>query len=207
MKNKQQIPVHDVGLLFEVIKKYPLSTVITHLNGSLEVSHLPVVAEMQPNGKVTIYGHLSTRNPQWHHLKKGASMTLIFNGPNTYINSSWYQVNDVSTWNYVTVRAEGLPVLKESYDSLLEILKATTDLTNTLYEDQWDFYVPDELKSEKSLTEAIGGFALETSNLSGKFKLSQSKSLDDQKRIIKELNLRSDENSRMIAKFMSDNLN
>lgn len=133
-------------------------------------------------------------------------MILLFNGPNTYVNSSWYQVNDVSTWNYVTVQVEGVPALEESYEGLLDILKATTDLANNLYDDQWEFYVPEDLKSETELIGAIGGFSLEPKKWTGKFKLSQSKSLEDQKRIIKELNLRKDENSRLIAKLMTENI-
>lgn len=205
MPNKHKIPVLEKNILIEVVNKYPLATVITHLNGSIEVSHLPVVAKLQSSGDVKIWGHLSTRNPQWLHLKNGATMILIFNGPNTYINSSWYEVNDVSTWNYITVQAEGSPLLDETYEGLLDILKATTNLTNRLYKDQWDFYIPDDLKSEADLISAIGGFSLEPKKISGKFKLSQSKSIDDQRRIIKELNIRDDENSKLIAKYMTEN--
>ncbi|MEK2644385.1 FMN-binding negative transcriptional regulator [Bdellovibrio sp. BCCA] len=205
MINKHQIPVHETDALLAIINKYPLATVITHFGDSVEVSHLPVVADVQLNGKISIRGHLSTRNPQWQHLKNGAAMVLVFNGPNAYINSSWYRVNDVSTWNYISVQAEGLPTLEETYEGLLKILKATTHLTNRLYKDQWDFYIPDDLKSETDLISAIGGFSLMPKKLIGKFKLSQSKSLEDQKRIIEELNLREDENSRLIARFMAEN--
>lgn len=206
MINKFQIPVNETGILLEIIKAYPLATVITRLGESIEISHLPVVSKKRSNGALEIRGHLSTRNPQWRHLKNGAVMILLFNGPNTYVNSSWYQVNDVSTWNYVTVQVEGVPALEESYEGLLDILKATTDLANNLYDDQWEFYVPEDLKSETELIGAIGGFSLEPKKWTGKFKLSQSKSLEDQKRIIKELNLRKDENSRLIAKLMTENI-
>ena len=206
MINKQQIPVHETKVLLDIIKKYPLATVMTYFGETFEVSHLPVVAELQSSGKLKIWGHLSTRNPQWQHLKNGASIVLVFNGPNTYINSIWYMVNDVSTWNYISVQAEGSPILEETYEGLLDILKATTNAANHLYKDQWDFYVPDDLKSKATLTSAIGGFSLEPKKLLGKFKLSQSKSLEDQKQIINELNLREDENSKLIAKFMSENI-
>lgn len=206
MANKKQISVTESTLLLEVIKTYPLATVITRLKESTEISHLPVVAEILPDDCVRIQGHLSTRNPQWQHLKNGAAMILVFHGPNTYINSSWYQVNDVSTWNYITVQAEGQPTVEENYDELLKILKATTCLANTLYEDQWDFYIPEDLKAESDLTKAIGGFSLVPQKLSGKFKLSQSKSLEDQQRIIEALGRRNDENSKLIAKWMTENI-
>lgn len=206
MANKYPIPVSEQSLLLDIINSYPLATVITHDGNSIEISQLPVVVEIKKDGELSIKGHLSTRNPQWSHLKKGATMVLVFNGPNTYINSSWYKVNDVSTWNYISVQAEGLPELLDGYEDLIDILKATTELANRLYKDQWDFFIPDDLKSESDLIGAIGGFSLQPKKLAGKFKLSQSKSLEDQKIIIKELNLRDDENSKLIAKFMADNI-
>jgi len=205
MINKRSIAVHDPYCLLEIINRYPLATVISHLPGSMEISHLPIAVEFSSNRKIILQGHLSTRNPQWHHFKSGATLTLVFNGPNAFINSNWYKVNDVSTWNYISVQAQGLPVLEESYEGLIRILKATTNMTNRLYKDQWDFHIPDDLKTETSLTNAIGGFYLEPEKLSGKFKLSQSKSHEDQKNIINELSLRDDENSRLIAHFMNEN--
>lgn len=204
--NKLSLLVTDTQDLHKVMSAYPLATVITSLGDSLEISYVPVVAEISADGKIKISGHLSTRNPQWAHLKRGARMTMIFNGPQTYINSSWYVKNDVSTWNYITVQASGVASLIETYDGLVNILKITTDLTNKLYKDQWDFYIPEDLRSESELTELIGGFQLEPANLSGRFKLSQSKSLEDQQRIIKGLSSRQDENSRCIAQAMQENI-
>ena len=206
MGNKLKITVTDSKKLLEITRRFPLATIITTLDENIEISHLPIVSTLMPNGKIKFHGHLSTRNPQWQHLKNGASVTLVFNGPNTYINSSWYLVNDVSTWNYVTVQASGSPVLEESYNQIINILKATTDLSNQLYTDQWDFYIPEDLKSEQELTAAIGGFSLETSTVSGRFKLSQSKSLDDQRNIIHELSQRQDENSKLVAMLMTENI-
>jgi transcriptional regulator len=206
MANKEKLIVTNPKLLLDIIKNYPLATVITNLNGSIEISHLPLIAEELATGNLKLRGHLSTKNPQWEHLKNSASMTVIFNGPNAYVNSSWYLVNDVSTWNYVTVHASGTAVAEESYEELLEILKATTDLANQLHEDQWDFYVPVDLSSEQELTAAIAGFSLEPSLLHGRFKLSQSKSIADQKRIIEKLSQRKDESSRSIASLMMRNM-
>ena len=205
--NKLSLSVTDTKELYKVMSTSPLATVITSLGDSLEVSHLPVVAEISAEGKIKISGHLSTRNPQWAHLKRGARMTMIFSGPHTYVNSGWYIKNDVSTWNYITVHASGVASLDETYDGLVNILKITTDLTNKLYEDQWDFYIPEDLRSEAELTEVIGGFYLEPASLSGRFKLSQNKSVEDQKRIVKELSSRKDENSKLMAKIMEDNIN
>lgn len=190
----------------ELIRNYPLATVITALNDSVEISHLPIVSELSSNGDIKLRGHLSKRNPQWLHLKNGAKMTIVFQGPNTYVNSSWYIVNDVSTWNYMTVQASGSPILEENYNQLIDILRATNNLTNQLYEDKWDFYIPEDLRTEQNLVAAIGGFSLEPVILAARFKLSQSKSLQDQKRIIKELSYRKDENSKEIAKAMSENI-
>lgn len=45
MANKYQIQVQETKALLDIIKQYPLATVMTHLGESVEISHLPVVAE------------------------------------------------------------------------------------------------------------------------------------------------------------------
>jgi len=206
MKNKLNLKVSEINDLLPVIKKYPFATAISVLGEQIEISSLPIIARDLPDGSLQLLGHLSTGNPQWLHLKNRASLTLIFNGPNTYINSSWYAVNDVSTWNYITVRAQGTPIIHEDYKTLIEILKCTTDHVNNIYEDKWDFYIPEDLKLESELTSAIGGFSIVPEKFLGLFKLSQSKSISDQINIINKLNQRNDENSRLIAEYMRNNV-
>lgn len=202
--NKLSLNVKDLEQLLPIMKKNSLATVIAYADNQLVTCPLPLVSEFKDN-KLTIYGHLSTRNPLAKHLKIASEITILFHGPNTYINSSWYQVDDVSTWNYITVQASGKPATHEDHASLIDILKKTTALANENYTDQWDFNIPSDLQSENELQAAIMGFSLTPTNISGRFKLSQSKSAADQRNIIAELEKRTDSASHQIGEFMTKN--
>lgn len=196
--------VTDEKILFDVIEKHPFATVITIFNGEPFVNHLPITIERTPDGKINLLGHMARRNPQWSHIKAGAPVMMSFQGPHTYVNSSWYEEDDVPTWNYIVVHASGPASLVESYQGLTDILKKTTDHMNHIYPDQWDFSLPWDLEAEDDLTAAIVGFQMRPIKLEGKFKLSQNRSTEDQKRVIAGLKNRPDEFSREIARWMEE---
>jgi transcriptional regulator len=122
------------------------------------------------------------------------------------INPIWYLENDVPTWNYIVVHASGTPTLIEDYESLIKILKRTTDHMNSINSDQWKFSIPSDLNSKEELTSAIIGFSFVPTEIVGKFKLSQNKTKEDQERIIKGLIDRTDDFSHEISKQMSEGL-
>ena len=67
------------------------------------VAHAPVV----PHGQDRLHFHLSRANAVVPTLD-GARAVLSFLGPDAYISPDWYgSVDQVPTWNYVAVEAEG----------------------------------------------------------------------------------------------------
>jgi transcriptional regulator len=195
----------DVKNLLQIINQYPLATVITNEEG-VTINHLPVVVEELLDGKLKLWCHFSKQNPLYDQLKKSPEMTIVFQGPNAYINPIWYLENDVPTWNYIVVHASGTPTLIEDYESLIKILKRTTDHMNSINSDQWKFSIPSDLNSKEELTSAIIGFSFVPTEIVGKFKLSQNKTKEDQERIIKGLIDRTDDFSHEISKQMSEGL-
>jgi predicted FMN-binding regulatory protein PaiB len=101
------------------------------------------------------------------------------------------------------VHAAGPATLIEDHAGLIRILKQLTDHMNRSHEDQWDFFLPDDLKSEQDLTSAIIGFQMIPVELIGKFKLSQTRSKEDQIRVTESLGSRRDDSSRQLQKWMS----
>ena len=72
---------NNKGHLIEVIKSYPLATVISVKDNLPLVSHLPLVYD---DGK--LIGHIDIFNPQKDLLKDGNLVTIIFQGPQCYIS-------------------------------------------------------------------------------------------------------------------------
>src|SRR5690554_6028456 len=92
----------DLDHLLEVIKTYPLATVISVKNNELVITHLPLIYE---HGK--LIGHLDKNNPQVELLKNSNPVTLIFSGPQCYISPSIYTTTQLPTWNYIKVHITG----------------------------------------------------------------------------------------------------
>jgi transcriptional regulator len=203
MYKVKQYEVSDVSILREVIEKYPFATVTSVCEGKAYVNHLPITGEISSSGKLCLIGHMSRRNSQWEHIRDGSELLIAFQGPHAYINPSWYTENDVPTWNYVVVHAAGPATLIEDHAGLIRILKQLTDHMNRSHEDQWNFFLPDDLKSERDITSAIIGFQMIPVELIGKFKLSQTRSKEDQIRVTESLGSRRDDSSRQLQKWMS----
>src|SRR3989441_8485233 len=77
----------DRAALFAHAEAYPFATVITHGEGGVAVSHLPLLVDA---GRDLLRGHLARENPQLAHLAARTEVLAIFHGPHGYISPSAY---------------------------------------------------------------------------------------------------------------------
>jgi transcriptional regulator len=185
----------------ELMRKFPFATLISVSEQGPMISHLPLVWERNAKKDLVLFGHLARANSHWKVLK-GGPVTVVFHGPHTYIRSKWYEENDVPTWNYATIHIQGQAKLIEDRDGIIDCLKKLTDQMESGLEDPWDFWIPNDLSSGEKLSSAIVGFRISVSDMMVKFKLSQNRSKEDQKRVVQGLDLRMDQMSREISEMM-----
>lgn len=190
------------SLLVPLMEKFPFATVSSVSLDQPFINHLPITLDKLPDGRLTLIGHMSRKNPQWKHFRDGSRAVIAFHGPDAYVNPSWYVENDVPTWNYIAIHAVGSPTVVEDCAGIIAILQKTTDHMNRINTDQWKFSIPPDLKNEADLTSAIVGFRMVPEQLMGKFKLSQNRSRQDQMGVIDGLRQRTDERSHAIAQWM-----
>ena len=183
----------DDQALLAHVTAYPFATVITHGEGGLAVSHLPLLVDAQ---RRVLRGHLARQNPQLAHLAAGAEALAVFHGPHGYVSPSVYEEQpSVPTWNYVVVHIRGRArmvdeaVLREVLDDLV----ARFDPTG------WRLQAPEDYV--RSALDAIAGFEIPIERIEGKWKLSQNRSPTDQQRVADWLE-RGDEASRAVAALM-----
>ena len=167
--------------LIEVIKTYPLATVISVNNHEPLITHLPLIYR-ESDGK--LIGHIDIYNPQTPLLKGNNIVTIIFSGPQCYISPSVYTTTQLPTWNYikvhlkVTVKAiESKEALKQSLITMTEFLEApdhkyVLDANNPRMEANLDY---------------IKMFEITITDWEGKFKLSQDKKTADTQNAKNEL--------------------
>ena len=168
-KHQENDKVH----LLEVIKTYPLATVISVKDNTPLITHLPLIYR-ETDGK--LIGHIDIYNPQTSLLKDENEVTVIFYGPQCYISPSIYTTTQLPTWNYVRVHLTGKVTKIESTAALKQSLITMTEFLEAPKHQ----YVlePDNPRLDKNL-EYINMFEITIDTWEGKFKLSQDKKPKD----------------------------
>ncbi len=169
----------DINHMINVIKTYPLATLISVKNNQPLITHLPLVYE---NGK--LIGHIDIYNPQAELLKNETDVTIIFAGPECYISPSIYSTTQLPTWNYIKVHLKGKVKAIESKGALKQSLITMTEFLEA--PDHNYVLEPDNPRLDKNLA-YIEMFEIEITNWEGKFKLSQDKKPSDIKAAREEL--------------------
>jgi len=170
---------NDINHMIDVIKTYPLATVISVKGKQPLITHLPLVYE---DGK--LIGHIDIYNPQAQLLKDNNEVTLIFAGPECYISPSIFTTTQLPTWNYIKVHLTGNVKTIESKASLKQSLITMTELLEA--PDHKYVLEPNNPRLDKNL-DYIKMFEIEITNWEGKFKLSQDKKAKDITAARKEL--------------------
>jgi transcriptional regulator len=193
--------------IVDLVSDYPFVTIISKdFEGQLSISHIPVVTEFQNQELKSITGHFAIRNPQVEHLKKNSAVTLIFQGPHTYITPLWYKSGrDVPTWNYCVVHVHGELKIDTSFEAICTNLKALTKKFE-LGPNPWEFELPDDLDNPEALTSAIVAFTVVPKNIEAKFKLGQNRQLMDRQGVVEGLNSRADDMSKAVQRLMQKDL-
>ena len=89
------------------LKEHSFGILVNQTNGKLWATHIPMELAKNEDGKDVLEGHISKGNPQWKEFEKEPEVLAIFQGPHAYISSSWYNHENVPTWNYVAVHVYG----------------------------------------------------------------------------------------------------
>lgn len=174
------------GILISVLDNRPWGT------------HIPLELELDGQGRDVLVGHISKGNPQWKSFGDAREVLCIFNGPHSYVSSSWYKEEEVPTWNYIAVHVYGaLKVLDErktmeSLDRLVDKYERGSKHPLSLAD-----LSPDTLRQVKGVV----GFEILVTDMQATYKLSQTRPQDHPK-IIDELHGRRDPGSSAIAREM-----
>ena len=144
---------------------------------------MPVLVK-QDGEKIVLRGHLAKSNAQLQALAHSETVLWVFQGPNAYVSPAWYPSKQlhgkvVPTWNYMLVEAQGQVKVFTDEDELLCLV---TDMTNGHEQQRASPWQVSDAPAQyvQSQLRGIVGIEMEVSQLSGKFKLSQNRSDEDQ---------------------------
>jgi transcriptional regulator len=176
----------DSNALHELIESHSFATLVSPDAKEPMITHLPLLLDRQRGPQGTLIGHVARANPHWRTLQQRPEVVAVFHGPHAYVSPSWYGVQpSVPTWNYAVVHAAGRARLLHEPDALQGITKRLVEAFESHRPQPWRMELPADF--HKQMLGAIVGFEIEILQLSGKFKLSQNRTLDDRHRVVTAL--------------------
>ncbi|HDC7873629.1 TPA: FMN-binding negative transcriptional regulator [Staphylococcus aureus] len=192
--------VNDFKEIEQFIQSNSFGMIVTEDQGKPLATHLPLI--FQKNGDdYYISGHIAKGNPQWKTLNGNGNVLIIYQGAHAYVSSSWYEKENVPTWNYQAVHLYGeATVLNEQ--EMIDGLK--TLLTN--YEQNrenpvlWDNLAENTQMQAK----AIVGFKVKIKKIEAAYKMSQNRNEQDYNNIIKNLEDEHNSSSKAVADVMKE---
>ena len=186
--------------VLDFIQKNTFATVcISDDVGKIHAVHIPVL--YQPHDATPIlHGHVAKGNPVIDAIDKGKQALVIFSGAHSYVSSSWYAEENVSTWNYVSVHVYG--TLQKLTDE--ELIASVTQLTKVFENGRDNARTVDTMSDRMFNRELRGivGFKLAIESMEAKKKMSQNRNDADYKNIVQKLSESEDPIDKQVSDIM-----
>ncbi|WP_298833134.1 FMN-binding negative transcriptional regulator [uncultured Planococcus sp.] len=199
MYTPKQFKVSDFEEIREFVQQNSFGTLVTTKKGKPIATHLPLQL-IKEGEEFFITGHMAYGNPQWRTFEACEDVLVMFQGPHAYISSSWYEQENVPTWNYQAVHIYGTAQLltedelKQDLTSLME--KHEGHRENPVL---WDTLSSSLLEKE---LKGIVGFKIKVREVQAAYKMSQNRNESDYHTIIDRLQQEKDPNSKQLADVM-----
>ncbi|PRP49787.1 protease [Bacillus halotolerans] len=195
--------VTNVDDIWDFVQNNSFGTIVTTAQGKPIATHLPLQL-MKEGDTYYITGHIAYGNPQWRTFETCEDVLVMFQGPHAYISSSWYEKENVPTWNYQAVHVYGTAsILNEEelkHDLTMLLQKYEKHRKNPVL---WDKLSPQLLESQ---LKGIVGFKIKVGEIQASYKLSQNRNEKDYMNIIDQLRHEGNPNSKQMAELMEKRL-
>lgn len=189
------IPKHfsepNIDALHALMRAYPLATFVSMSEHGLNANHIPLHLDAAKGTHGTLSGHVARAYPLWKEIANNNQMLAIFQGPDAYVTPSWYASKAqtgmvVPTWNYVAVHAHGRVKVIEDKEWLRAHLSSLTADQEAKFKQPWQIEDAPADFIDK-LMGAVVGIEMEITHLTGKWKVSQNQSVENQLGVIQGL--------------------
>ena len=191
--------VTNADEIWEFVQSNSFGTIVTVKQGRPIATHLPLQL-IKDGDACYLTGHMAYGNPQWRTFADSEDVLVMFQGPHAYISSSWYEEENVPTWNYQAVHVCGQASIlsKEELKGDLAILlqKYEKHRKNPVL---WDTLSPELVEQQLN---GIVGFKIKVQEIQAANKLSQNRNERDYQNIIHKLYEENDFNSKQMARLM-----
>ena len=168
-------------VLHALMRAHPLATlVLTDEAGALDAHHLPLLLQVDEQGRAWLRGHVARANPLWRQAQgvDGLPVLVIFQGAQAYISPNWYPSKAethraVPTWNYAVVHAHASLRAVDDAAWLRALLADLTAAHEARQPQPWQLSDAPADYLDRMLA-AVVGIELDITQLQGKWKTSQN---------------------------------
>lgn len=164
----------ELALLAD-LENQPFCLIAASVDGRPMIAHAPVI-QSRAEGRLCLEFHISARNPMAAALEAGFDAIIVSLGPDAYVSPDWYDRPDqVPTWDYVSVEAEGRVTKMGSNDTLEQLVAISALMEARL--DPKPPWTLDKVSAERMelLRRGLVGGRMLIDRLEGTSKLSQEK--------------------------------
>lgn len=192
----------DKTQILHFMRRFSFATIITSKNDFPVATHLPFLVQ-EEGDQLFLLSHFARQNEQWKYIES-SPVLVIFSEPHAYISPANYEKElNVPTWNYISVHAYGKGYVITKPEEVEHLLESMIDHYEASYKEQWN-RLPGKYRSGQMM--GIVAFKIEVTEIQAKEKLSQNKTIPEQRKIIDTLSLSADTNERITAEYMRKNL-
>lgn len=173
-----------------LMRAHPLATLIVADADGATADLIPFIlyADEGPSGLGLLRAHVARANPLWRKLEASPSCLVVFQGPEAYISPGWYETKRtthkvVPTWNYTMAQARGQARVVDDAAWLRRQLDDLTLAHESHLPDPWQ---PSDAPAEflAATMKGIIGIEIPIDSLVGKWKVSQNRSVEDQRGVV-----------------------
>jgi len=200
----------DPERLRSFIERYPLGSLVTATESGLDANHIPFLFADTGGAAGTLHGHIARANPLWREVVRDATALVIFRGPDSFISPSWYpskreNARVVPTWNYAVVHVHGVlrfvddPAWVRSHvEALTREHEGKRDAPWAVTDAPADFI--------DKMVAAVVGIEISITQLVGKWKVSQNRSISDRMGVVEALERETVSSGTTIAALIRETL-
>ena len=181
----------------QFLQKNSFGILVSSVKDEILATHIPLELEKNKNQEWVLQGHVARGNPQWKHFIENEKVLAIFNGPHTYISSSWYEHVNVPTWNYIAVHVHGSIKILEGKELYLHLKRLVEKYEHGSSNPVSLDTMPEEFVQKE--IQGIVGFEIKIESIDAKKKMSQNRNEKDYNNIVTNLEKRSDPQSKAVS--------
>ena len=188
----------DISEIKDFLVHNSFGILVNQVDGKPWATHIPLELDVDSDNNDVLVGHIAKINPQWKYFDAHTQVLCIFNGPHSYVSSSWYKEEEVPTWNYIAVHVYGTLKIQTEVELLASLHKLVDKYEKTSKD---PISIDDMSTNTMRQIKGIVGFQIKIEDIQATYKLSQGREQDHPK-IIAELEELKDSGSTAIAKCM-----